>query len=693
MDQAPPIEPSLRYLLGRLGMVEWRIALAIDQQRELEGGAVDGRFRGLVVSPEQVERLLTHGPIPPPDPPEQLLERSAALEATADEWEDAGHDLRLRTLATRFSLNTLEVDLLLIALAPELDRRFEHFYGALNDDVARRHATVGLALQLTGRMGTDTTARAAFGADAPLRRGGLLELDDASQPALGQPVTVPRRVVDHLLGDDTPDDVLTDLLHAPLPVVHDATDGLIRALQAGARSGYVRSRLGSGPGVAMATLERIGLPEIAIDLERAGPDLERIGRAAGREALLQGGVLIVGPVDAVIDDRGHAALQPFRAAGATVLFHGQARWDPHWTDDVPAVVETGRIPAPAQAEVWALALADAPLTDGVDPVEATALFRLSPEQIERAARTAHHHAAVEDRAITIDDLHHGARAQNAAGLQRLARRISPQAGWQDLILPDDITAQLRELASRWRLRDVVLEDWGLGAGTARGRGVSALFAGASGTGKTLASEVIAAELGLDLYVVELSTVVDKYIGETSKNLERIFDEADRVNGVLLFDEADALFGKRSAVSDAKDRHANVEVAYLLQRMEDFDGVAILTTNLAANLDEAFMRRLDAVVDFPSPDLDQRRALWRAKLPTSLPQSDDVDIDLLADRFKVSGSEIRNITLSAAYRAAAADRAVTMDDLLRATIREHRKIGRHLAPSDLAGFPHLQEPTS
>jgi SpoVK/Ycf46/Vps4 family AAA+-type ATPase len=221
--------------------------------------------------------------------------------------------------------------------------------------------------------------------------------------------------------------------------------------------------------------------------------------------------------------------------------------------------------------------------------------------------------------------------------------------------------------------------------------VSALFAGSSGTGKTMATEVLAGELGLDLYVIDLSTVVDKYIGETSKNLERIFDEADRVNGVLLFDEADALFGKRSAVSDSKDRHANVEVAFLLQRMESFDGVAILTTNLAANLDEAFMRRLDAIVDFPPPDEDQRRALWQAKLRDTLPLADDVDVDLLADNFRLSGSEIRNVVISAAYRAAETGAGITMRELVRATIREHRKIGRHLSSADLGPFAELLGP--
>ena len=199
----------------------------------------------------------------------------------------------------------------------------------------------------------------------------------------------------------------------------------------------------------------------------------------------------------------------------------------------------------------------------------------------------------------------------------------PAVGWEDLVLPDRPLAQLHELALRARHRDRVLGDWRLSAGGGRGRGVLGLFAGESGTGKTLSAEVVAAELGLDLYVVQLSSVVDKYVGETEKNLERIFTEADRTDAVLLFDEADAVFGKRSEVKDSHDRYANMESAYLLQRLESFDGIALLTTNLRANIDEAFTRRLDLVVDFPFPDAEQRLALWRHSL-AHVPCAEDIE---------------------------------------------------------------------
>jgi SpoVK/Ycf46/Vps4 family AAA+-type ATPase len=284
-------------------------------------------------------------------------------------------------------------------------------------------------------------------------------------------------------------------------------------------------------------------------------------------------------------------------------------------------------------------------------------------------------AATRDIDLEPSDLQAGARAQNAAGLEQLARRIAPRASWSDLVLPRVIEGQLRALAGRVRQRGRVLDDWKLASAASRGRGVTVLFAGDSGTGKTMSAEVVAHSLGLDLYVIDLSSVVDKYIGETEKNLDRIFAEADRVNGVLLFDEADAIFGKRSEVKDARDRYANVEVAYLLQRMEQFEGVAILTTNLRANVDEAFLRRIDVLVEFAVPDPDSRTRLWAKQLRPQLPVTDDIDVAFLAHSFELSGGNIRNIVLAAAFEAAEADTEVSMAHLIRATAAEYRKLGR------------------
>ncbi|WP_029387503.1 ATP-binding protein, partial [Streptomyces leeuwenhoekii] len=275
--------------------------------------------------------------------------------------------------------------------------------------------------------------------------------------------------------------------------------------------------------------------------------------------------------------------------------------------------------------------------------------------------------------------------QNGAGLDRLARRVEPAVGWDDLVLPPATHRRLRELALRARHREQVLGRWGMRPGGGRGRGVIALFAGESGTGKTMSAEVVAADLGMDLYVVDLSTVVDKYVGETEKNLERIFTEASAVNAVLLFDEADAIFGKRSEVRDARDRHANVESAYLLQRMESFDGIAVLTTNLRANLDEAFTRRLDVVADFPVPDREQRLALWERCLGDRMPRAGDLDLGFCADRFELAGGSIRACAVTAAYLAAESGGPLTMRQLVTAVAQEYRKLGRLVLGSEFGRY--------
>ena len=277
--------------------------------------------------------------------------------------------------------------------------------------------------------------------------------------------------------------------------------------------------------------------------------------------------------------------------------------------------------------------------------------------------------------VSADDLRRGVRAQNAAGLERLARRIEPEVTWDDLVLAPTVLRGLKEVAARARHRDTVLTDWRMRRGGGRGHGVTALFAGDSGTGKTMSAEVIASDLGLDLYTVNLATVVDKYIGETEKNLERIFAEAGGVNAVLFFDEADAIFGKRSDVRDAHDRYANIESAYLLQRLETFDGLAVLATNLRANIDDAFTRRLDAIVDFPAPTPDLRAELWRQCLAPPLPVADDVDIPFCAESFELAGGNIRSASITAAYLAAASGQPVGMADVIAAVGQEYRKLGR------------------
>jgi AAA+ superfamily predicted ATPase len=335
--------------------------------------------------------------------------------------------------------------------------------------------------------------------------------------------------------------------------------------------------------------------------------------------------------------------------------------------------------ASIRAECWRKAITRQ--AAGIDPQVAKSLgarFSLTPAQIDSAVSAAVLQADLDSGE---PDWFAAARAQSGEALAAVADKITPRATWQDLVLPEDAITQLRELCQRVEHRDRVLEEWGFGRKLSRGRGTAALFSGGSGTGKTMAAEVIANALGVDLYRIDLARVVSKYIGETEKNLSRIFDAAEGANAILLFDEADALFGKRSEVKDAHDRYANIEISYLLQRIEQYQGIAILTTNLRENLDDAFLRRLAFVVHFPLPDEMHRFLLWSRSWPCADGVDSDVDAHRLASRFKLGGGSIRNIALAASYLAASEARKVSMGHVSRAAERELQKLGKAYSQSN------------
>ena len=567
-----------------------------------------------------------------------------------------------------------DLEILVIALAPDLDPRFERLFAYLQDDVTRRRPAIGLALELCRLSPWSFAARDRLAPAGPLLSGGLLRVEDPDRPILTRHLRVEDRVISHLLGSDVIDPSIRRLVVQPSAVSVDDGGPLVDALDRGVGFVYLRERIGSAASaVAASALSTTGTAVVCLDLERMGTDDDpfEVVVAAVREARLRGAGLIAGPIDG-LTDRSVPAMGVLADAPCSVVLIGRVAWQPRWSSRAPWTADA---PVPSATERERLWDSGAAEERAGDVGSRMAAFRLSPEQIQRAISAALIRARAAGRTPTLSDLQAGARAENAAGLDRLARRVEPRATWADLVVPQTVRAHLTELVARARRRDIVIDEWGMGGGATRGRGITALFAGDPGTGKTLSAEVVAADLGLDLYVIDLSSVVDKYIGETEKNLDRIFTEADRINGVLLFDEADALFGQRSEVRDARDRYANVEIAYLLQRMEQFDGLAILTTNLRANIDEAFLRRLDAVVDFPMPEDEGRLAIWRLHLPERVPQDDDIDLGFMASRFRLSGGHIRNICVTAAFLAADRDGRVTMSDIIRATEREYAKLGR------------------
>src|SRR6059058_3661158 len=684
-------DASLVHVLRRLELIEARVRAAVARRRTIDP-ETDDRFRGLYISQAHVDRLLAPNAVPIA-PDAGAARAREDIESAADAAEHEGTDLRLRRLSRAFRLEEIDIELLLIAMAPDVDARFERLYGFLQDDVSRRRASIGLGIELCGVSSSSAHVRSRLAPGAPLVDEYLILIEEPERPLLTRSVRVPDRVTAHLLGSDAPDPVVSALSYTCEEAITEQTAPLVRWMQSAASSSrlaYIRERPGaSGAALAASAFHQVGRRTLALDLERlrAEDDLSMVAALTAREVGLTGGAVVAGPVEVLVA-KGLPAVRAFSEMAAMVLLVGARGWDPAWARDVPFVCEAPIPDAAQRADLWRRNL-DGDTPAGLDLAGTMGQFRLTAEQVHRAALAARMEAHALDARLDEDTLKSGARAQNAAGLERLARRIQPAVGFADLVLPPDAMAQLRELLTRARYREQVLDVWKMGGPSARRRGLTALFAGPSGTGKTMAAEVLAGELGLDLYTVDLATVVDKYVGETEKNLDRIFAEAERVNGVILFDEADALFGKRSEVSDAHDRYANVEVAYLLQRMELFEGIAILATNLRANLDEAFTRRLDSLVDFPEPEEEYRRQLWERSLGTTMPRSDDLDLDFLARSFKLSGGAIRNIAVAAAYAAAEGRRPLGMGHLVRATQREYLKLGRMVVESEFGPyFQHL-----
>ncbi|WP_328537644.1 ATP-binding protein [Streptomyces sp. NBC_00344] len=705
LNPADPGATPAGVLLGRLGQLRDRVTDLVARRSATDPTAADP-LRGLYLSDEAVRQLLR----PHAGGGADVRPGEAGVPGIVADAGPAGppDGDRLRGLSGRLGLTPLDTAILLLALAPDLDRAFEPLYGYLNDDVSRRRTTIGLAVELCGLPSHDPSARARFHPSAPLLALGLVRVEEPERPFLSRVLSVPDRVAAYLLGDDTPDAALTG--HARLlparPVPADAAppDALVGRLAAlladGSPTVYLRAdREGDALVCATAALSTAGLEALhftpgngtqgGVAAAGPAPGGEDRGGDGGawpllpvllREARLRGCAIVVAPVPG----KPGPLLRALAGGDVPVLLAGARPYDPHWCDSDPLVIDAPRQRA-GDLGAWtdALGLPEGAGSLGFDLAQVVAPYRLDGDRIRRTARAGLQLAAFDGAELSAAHLRLAARQQSASGLEQHARRIRPDVGWADLVLPERPLAQLHELALRARHRDRVLGDWRLSAGGGRGRGALALFAGDSGTGKTLSAEVVAAELGLDLYVVQLSSVVDKYVGETEKNLERIFTEADRTDAVLLFDEADAVFGKRSEVTSSNDRYANLESAYLLQRLESFDGIVLLTTNLRANIDEAFTRRLDLIVDFPFPDADQRLALWQHSL-AHVPCADDIDPGRCAKEFELAGGSIRSAVVTAAYAAAGRGSPVATADLLKGARREYRKAGR-LVLDDSGGW--------
>jgi hypothetical protein len=657
------------------------------------------QFRGLYITAQETERLLHRqpgtpefltGPTPLGNPPENSP---------------------LDRLGMAFSLSAFDVAIIVIALAPEIDLRYERLYAFLQDDVTRKRPSVDLALSLLCCSAEERIVRRRhFRPDAPLVRHGIIQVfpDPSSlcPPAIAHCLKLKERIVRFLLGETGPDLALRGLCElVPLPeapsivdsfalcnpsVIFESAGPVVIGLRDASRSRMRQT--------AAATAAAHGFILLAADLSRndaTASDLRQRTELLLREAKLQRALPYFEGVEQVDQD---VLFRSIAGAGSIVFLSTTNTQQSLSRDGCPVItVDLAPLSLRERRDCWESSLERSSAQASGSTLDLLASrFRLTPEQIacaveESCVRVRFRHRAPESvngqqqghKYLPCQELMAAARAQSTCKLPGSMRRIQPKYSWNDLVVPPAVSSQLREFCSRIAQTERVLGEWGFEKKLSQGKGTTAIFTGVSGTGKTMAAEVVAGELQLELCKIDVAGVISKYIGETEQNLECIFTAAEGANAILFFDEADALFGKRSEVRDSHDRYANIEISYLLQKMEAYEGATILATNLSQNLDEAFLRRFAFTIRFPFPNEDERLTIWKSIWPQETPLATSVDFNFLARRFKLSGGNIKNVALAAAFLAAEEGEPVSTMHLLRAIDREYQKMGKTISVEELA----------
>jgi SpoVK/Ycf46/Vps4 family AAA+-type ATPase len=674
-------------------------------------------YRGLYINQDDIERDLVNEPGVSP-----LLSNEVDLEKIFAKQLLSCSTLIM--LYQGFNLSLFDLVLILIALAPEIDLRYERIYAYLQDDVTRKRPSVDLALNLLCASASEKLMRLGhFATDAPLIRQSLLLLfPDPNQiqpPLLAHYLKLDEQVVCYLLGEERLDPRLakfcqlrkSEYFLKQLTLSNEIKQALATLSEQAYQTQqplrfYFYGSQGVGKSrAAEAIANHLKVPLLTADLAIALQlklDFDFIVRLLFREAKLHNAIVYLSGMDEILNPNQYGEYQQLLAAltqsKQITILTGKKPCDSDTIRSINAIPIAFTIPDFAQRRAyWQASSTGMGMRLDEEQIDVLSdRFRLTPEQIDSAIAIATNkilwkRAAYDqpqeqtlpqsDVLTNLQELFAATRMQSGHNLTALARKITPKHTWDNIILPTNQLTQLREVCNQVKYHHIVCNQWGFDQTLSLGKGINVLFSGSPGTGKTMAAEVIANELQLDIYKIDLSQIVSKYIGETEKNLDRVFTAAENANAILLFDEADALFGKRSEVKDAHDRYANLEVAYLLQKMEEYEGITILTTNLRQNLDEAFTRRIRFIIEFPLPEADHRLQIWQRIFPKQTPLEEDVDLNLIAQKFQLAGGSIRNIAVAAAFLAAEEGHSVGLKHLLQAIKREFQKMGRLVNEED------------
>lgn len=634
------LDPA-QWLERALHLLSLRLRHEVALTRALRGEDRREQFLGLFMSDDEVEAML-----------DEMSGRLAAhgsgvpsLDEVIQAWHQHATQRRAdlsciwAQLAQSFALAEVELDLLVLAAAPALDPRFGRVYAYLSDDLTRRYLTPALAQRLLPQQIDSLTLRRVLAPAAPLRLYALLKMDTA-QPSIEAALRIDENVIDFLLGQA----VTRPGAFLPLGQGGEPAAVVVEGSRADAVSTAVLS-VAAARGWALCIL----------------PDDCSTAMLPGyiRDSILSGATPVIR--EPTLDSVGRAELAPLLSQNSILITTDAECWFAAGLDAVRIIPVTDA----TQHDRWKAHLLGA---DAVTLAHARHIDLLHLARILQRTR--------DPQGIIL-----ATEAQATKGLTRCAQRVETQQTLDDLIVPHSTRLALDRLIG-WAGDNLqVLDDWGFGRLFNKSRGAVALFKGPSGTGKTMAAAIVGSALGLPVFRVDLAAMVSKYIGETEKNLEQLFQAAEGTDALLFFDEADSLFGQRSEVKDAHDRYANLETSYLLQRLENFDGLSVLATNLAQNMDQAFMRRFDHVIDFPMPGVEHRKALWERGRLGCAPIAADVDFAVLAERFELTGAEIRNCWLGAAFRAAGKGETLGMDVLMQAVASELLKQGKVLKKTD------------
>jgi len=646
-----------------------------------------GQFWGSVITDDEVDELLrAHGEISYPAGPDGLEEAIGASEALRDTSTGRFHHLR-----EAFSLDGDDADLLLLAIAPEISAGYSKIFAFLNDNLNQAYLTVDLATRvLRGRRTERLALQARLMNNAPLMKNRLLLLNppDGADTLTSRRVHPSTRVLRWLLEKEELSSALgfTPMETTGKPLIPATSRERIEELKGSLNSpitvAVIGSTMGSREGAAVAIAQAADRPLVRLDLDRCRQYLEEPWELIRELRLSRAIPFVINVATNHEDPNIRLQTLALGAALATlpypVLAGGADRRSLGFLlgNDRPSVtVQVGRTSLGERNTAWRDALEERSWDAAKAPAIAERFYSVGGTTLDRIMDRAQ--AECGGLEPDLESLWAAARESSRPEFKGLAQHIVPRFVWQDLILPDKTQKELTHLTDYLSHQETVFYRWGANKVRSRGYGIKALFSGGPGTGKTMAAEVIAGSLGLDLFRVDLSSVISRWVGETEKNLKEIFDSAEGGTAVILFDEADALFGSRGDVKQAQDRFANQEVSFLLQRLEVFEGCAILTTNLQENIDEAFLRRFGAVIEFPMPSPIERRKLWARAIPEGAPRDPDLNVEMLADQFILAGGNIVNSALNGCIIAATRNEPVAMRHIVEAIARELIKMGKQV----------------